>query len=192
MRYFSNGSSGQMGRALATAAIDQGYEVIIVSGPVSIEYPDDATVVRVVSTQQMHDAVMNVWPECIGLIAAAAPSDFRPAQYSKSKIKKSSDSDRLSIEMVSNVDIVAEAGKRKSEGQWTIGFALETDNAIENALAKLKRKNTDFIVLNDPTAIDANESSVRIIDGDGEITDSISGSKQVIAARILALKPLEQ
>ena len=188
VRYLGNGSSGQMGRALAIAGLENGFDVTIVSGPVSITYPEAAKVIEVVSTQEMFDAVMESWPDCVGLIAAAAPADFRPAKFSESKIKKSANSNSLSIELVENPDILAEAGRRKSEAQWTIGFALETDNGVSNALGKLKRKNCDFIVLNDPSAIDSNENSVSIIDSTGEVVESFSGSKQSVAEKILALK----
>ena len=188
VRYLGNGSSGQMGRALAIAGLENGFDVTIVSGPVSITYPEAAKVIEVVSTQEMFDAVMESWPDCVGLIAAAAPADFRPAKFSESKIKKSANSNSLSIELVENPDILAEAGRRKSEAQWTIGFALETDNGVSNALGKLKRKNCDFIVLNDPSAIDSDENSVSIIDSTGEVVESFSGSKQSVAEKILALK----
>ena len=177
-----------MGRALAIAGLENGFDVTIVSGPVSITYPEAAKVIDVVSTQEMFDAVMESWPDCVGLIAAAAPADFRPAKFSESKIKKSANSNSLSIELVENPDILAEAGRRKSEAQWTIGFALETDNGVSNALGKLKRKNCDFIVLNDPSAIDSNENSVSIIDSTGEVVEKFSGSKQSVAEKILALK----
>ena len=188
VRYLGNGSSGQMGRALAIAGLENGFDVTIVSGPVSITYPEAAKVIEVVSTQEMFDAVMESWPDCVGLIAAAAPADFRPAKFSESKIKKSANSNSLSIELVENPDILAEAGRRKSEAQWTIGFALETDNGVSNALGKLKRKNCDFIVLNDPSAINSNENSVSIIDSTGEVVEKFSGSKQSVAEKILALK----
>lgn len=188
VRYLSNGSSGQMGRALAIAAIANGYDVTIVSGPVSVSYPDDAKVINVVSTEEMFDAVMDSWSECVGMIAAAAPSDFRPATYSDSKIKKSADANTFSVDFIENPDILAEVGRRKRDAQWTIGFALETDNGIDNAIGKLKRKNCDFIVLNDPTAIDSVENSVSIIDAMGKTVEEISGSKQVVAEKILAIK----
>jgi len=188
VRYLSNGSSGQMGHALAIAAIENGYDVTIVSGPVSIDYPEAATVINVVSTQEMFDTVVELWPNCVGLIAAAAPSDFRPAKFSESKIKKSADSKNFTVEFIENPDILAEVGSRKEDSQWTIGFALETDNGIRNATGKLKRKNCDFIVLNDPSAIDSGENSVAIIDATGDVFAKISGSKQAVAEKILELQ----
>ena len=188
VRYLSNGSSGQMGRALAITALENGYDVTIVSGPVSVSYPEAAKVIDVMSTREMFDAVIKAWPDCVGLIAAAAPSDFRPAKFSESKIKKSANTGNVSIELIENPDILAEAGRLKSDSQWTIGFALETDNGIENAIGKLKRKNCDFIILNDPTAIDSGENRVSIIDSAGEVVEKFAGSKQAVAEKILALK----
>ena len=188
VRYLSNGSSGQMGRALAITALENGYDVTIVSGPVSVSYPEAAKVIDVMSTREMFDTVIKAWPDCVGLIAAAAPSDFRPAKFSESKIKKSANTGNVSIELIENPDILAEAGRLKSDSQWTIGFALETDNGIENAIGKLKRKNCDFIILNDPTAIDSGENRVSIIDLAGEVVEKFAGSKQAVAEKILALK----
>ena len=177
-----------MGRALAITALENGYDVTIVSGPVSVSYPEAAKVIDVMSTREMFDTVIKAWPDCVGLIAAAAPSDFRPAKFSESKIKKSANTGNVSIELIENPDILAEAGRLKSDSQWTIGFALETDNGIENAIGKLKRKNCDFIILNDPTAIDSGENRVSIIDSAGEVVEKFAGSKQAVAEKILALK----
>ncbi len=188
VRYLSNGSSGQMGRCLAIAALENSFDVTIVSGPVSIEYPSEADVVKVVSTQEMFDAVMERWSKFDALIAAAAPCDFRPAEFSTSKIKKSQDSANMSLTLIENPDILAEVGRRKTGAQWTIGFALETDNGHENAMGKLKRKNCDYIVLNAPSAIDSAENNISIIDPSGEIIGTFAGPKQSVASRIIALK----
>jgi len=94
----------------------------------------------------------------------------------------------MSISLVDTPDILAEVGRNKTDLQWTIGFALETDNGHENALAKLKRKNCDYIVLNAPTAINSEENSVSIIDPSGECVDTFSGPKQTVADRIVTLK----
>lgn len=190
VRYMSNGSSGRMGCCLANAGIREGYDVTIVSGPVAIDYPDQATVIDVVSTQEMYDAVIREWPDCIGLIGAAAPSDFRPTNFSESKIKKSDETDNFIVEFVKNPDILAEAGRIKTESQWSIGFALETNDGQKNALGKLKKKNCDFIVLNDPSAIDSGTNTVSIYDSSSSIVASVSGTKQEVADEILALRKL--
>lgn len=189
VRYLSNGSSGQMGCCLALAALQRGFDVTVVSGPVSLEYPGDVDLVKVVSTEEMFDAVMKHWPDCVGMIAAAAPSDFRPKEFSSSKIKKTPGSEGRSIDLVENPDILAEAGRRKTNSQWTIGFALETDDGIQNAIGKLNRKNCDYIVLNDPTAIDSGSNCVSVFDASGEcVVDAFAGTKQAVADRILDLK----
>lgn len=188
VRYLSNGSSGQMGCCLAIAGLEKGFDVTVVSGPVSIEYPKGALVVKVVSTQEMFDAVMEHWPKCDGMVAAAAPSDFRPKDFSKSKIKKTAGSNGLSIDLIENPDILAEIGRRKTDSQWTIGFALETNDGPANAIGKLKRKNCNFIVLNDPTAIDSRSNCVTVFDNAGDrVIESYSGTKQTVANRILDL-----
>jgi len=188
VRYLSNGSSGQMGCCLAIAGLEKGFDVTVVSGPVAIEYPKEAKVIDVISTQEMLDAVMEYWPKCSGMIAAAAPSDFRPEAFSKSKIKKSANSNGLSIDLIENPDILAEVGRRKTDAQWSIGFALETDDGIKNALGKLKRKQCDFIVLNDPSAIDSGSNTISVFDEtENRVIDSFSGTKQAVADRILKL-----
>ena len=187
VRYLSNASSGQMGCCLAVAALENGFDVTIVSGPVAIDYPADADVINVVSTDEMLEAVKEHWPRCVGLIAAAAPSDFRPANFSSTKIKKSADSKTMSLELIENPDILAEAGKCKTDKQWTIGFALETDNGHANAVSKLERKNCDYIVLNAPSAIDSADNSISIIDPTGKSVETFAGPKQLVANRIIAL-----
>src|SRR5271157_3677911 len=88
VRYLSNGSSGRMGKALAEAALEAGHEVLIVSGPVEIRYPRAARVIAVISTEEMLDACLNAFPKCDGLIAAAAPCDYRPKVVATQKIRK--------------------------------------------------------------------------------------------------------
>lgn len=188
IRYLSNGSSGRMGSSLASSALENGFDVTVVSGPVSIDYPADADIVEVTSTQEMLDAVLEVWPRCQGMIAAAAPSDFRPKEFSSSKIKKSAGSKGMSIDLIENPDILAEAGRTKTDAQWTIGFALETDNGVKNALGKMERKNCDYIVLNDPSAVDSGSNNVSIYAASGVcVVESFSGSKQAVADRIIDL-----
>ncbi len=188
VRYLSNGSSGKMGCCLAIAGLRAGYDVTVVSGPVAINYPDEVTLINVISTQEMHDAVISHWPDCVGLIAAAAPSDFKPLNFSESKIKKSPDSKNLTINFVENPDILAAVGRVKSGDQWSIGFALETNDGPKNAIGKLRRKNCDFIVLNDPGAIDSNTNSVSIFDSSSALIEKVSGTKQEVANQIVALK----
>jgi len=181
VRYLTNGSSGRMGSALARQAVLRGHDVVVVTGPVSIEYPPPATIIRVVSTFEMLDACVEHFKDCDGVIAAAAPCDFRPKSGEAQKISKSGE--ELSLELVETPDIVARLGAMKRPGQWALAFALETQDGYRRALDKLRRKNCDLIVLNDPSAIDAAATQVQIIDPAG-ITMTVQGTKDDIASSI--------
>ena len=125
VRYLSNGSSGRMGKALAEAAIAAGHQVVVVSGPVGVRYPRGAEVISVVSTEEMLAACLRVFPTCAGLIAAAAPCDYRPKTVAARKIRKTGGP--LEIELVETPDIVARLGKIRKD-QWMVAFALETED----------------------------------------------------------------
>jgi len=183
VRYLSNASSGKMGSALAQAALDLGHDVTIVSGPVSIKYPSTSTVIDVVSTKEMLDAAVKVFASCDGVIAAAAPCDFKPACYSKQKIKKAQQP--LELSLVETTDILGKLGSKKRTDQWSVGFALETEDGKKRALAKLQKKNCDLIVLNGPTAIDSPDNQVDIIAADGKVALWAGGSKAKVAQEIL-------
>ena len=183
VRYLSNASSGKMGRCLAAAAIDNGHEVVVISGPVEIEYPKAATVVPVVTTEQMLAAALDQFPSCDGLIGAAAPCDYRPAEVAVQKLAKSGQG--LRLDLVETEDIVATLGQMKRDDQWTVGFALETEDAHHRAITKLYCKQCDLIVLNGPAAIDANETDVQILTKDGTVLCHAQGTKQSAAAKII-------
>ena len=183
VRYISNASSGTMGRCLAEAAIAQGHDVVVVSGPVNVEYPKQATVVPVVSTQDMLDECLRIFPECDGMIGAAAPCDYRPVEVADHKIRKTGES--LSIKMVETEDIVAAIGATKRENQWTVGFALESEDARFRALAKLIRKSCDLVVVNGVEAIESQDNSIEIISREGRIVASESGGKIQVAKTVL-------
>lgn len=183
VRYLTNASSGQMGKALAEAALEQGHEVTIVSGPVAIEYPAEAELVAIQTTQELLDACLERFPECNGAIGAAAPCDYKPVRFSEEKIKKTGGP--LMLELIETQDVVAAMGASKREDQWLVGFALETDDARFRALSKLQRKCCDLVVLNGPSAIDSSENSIEIIDPDGEIVVNSVGAKSEVARQIL-------
>ena len=125
VRYLTNASSGRMGAALAAAAIEAGHEVIVVSGPVEVDYPEKAEVISVVSTEEMLEACLKNFPACEGLIAAAAPCDYRPIAVAKKKIRKTGNA--LNLKLVETPDVVAALGDTKSF-QWMVAFALETED----------------------------------------------------------------
>ncbi len=172
-----------MGCALATAALALGHEVVIVSGPVHVEYPAQARVVPVVSTQEMLDACSREFENCHGVIGTAAPCDYRPLQVASQKISKTGEP--LLLHLVETPDIVASLGKRKRPDQWLVGFALETDDRHFRAMTKLEKKSCDLMVLNGPQAIDAASSEVEVMDRHGHIVTSLKGSKESIATVLL-------
>lgn len=183
VRYLTNGSSGRMGAALAQAALDLGHEVEMVTGPVSIEYPAGARVTSIVSTEELLEACLKLFPDCDGLIAAAAPCDYRPRVVETHKIAKTGDP--LKLELIETEDVAATLGAQKRSHQWTVGFALETDDARFKAITKLERKNCDLIVLNGPQAMDSLENEVEVLDEAGATAGQFKGSKEEVARGIL-------
>ncbi len=191
VRYISNASSGRMGRALAQAALEAGYAVTVVSGPVAVEYPKAAQVIPVETTEEMYRAAKEVFPRMTGAIGAAAPCDYRPTHRAASKLSKESltrgGNGLFTLEMEETPDIVAALGAVKRPGQWLIPFALETENLHERALAKLRRKNGDLILVNNQSAIGAGVSRLEILAPGGEILASLSGTKESMAAELFRL-----
>ena len=148
VRFIGNYSSGKMGYALARALGEAGAEVVLVSGPVSLPTPEgDIRRIDVTSAREMLAACEMHFPECDGAICCAAVADYAPAVCAKKKVKREK-LDRITLELVKNPDISATLGAMKKPGQTLVGFALETDSEMENALGKMKRKNLDWIALN--------------------------------------------
>jgi phosphopantothenoylcysteine decarboxylase/phosphopantothenate--cysteine ligase len=174
-----------MGEALARAALDLGHEVVILSGPVHVAYPARAELIQVVSTEELLEAGQRLFPHCDGLIAAAAPCDYRPRRVRSQKIVKNGQP--LRLELIETPDVAATLGAAKQPHQWTVGFALETEDQHFRALAKLERKCCDLIVLNGPQAMDAIDNSVEVLDDTGDVLAAFSGSKEVVARGILRL-----
>lgn len=167
VRYISNHSSGKMGYAIAERALKEGADVILVTGPTSLESPKGCRVINVITTQEMYDAVLSNLDVDV-IIKAAAPADYRPAHYSDEKIKKS-DAD-LSLVFEKNPDILKQVGALKTH-QILVGFAAETHDVENYAKRKLVEKNLDFIVANDVTAegagFNGDTNIVTIFDKDG-------------------------
>lgn len=183
VRYLSNASSGTMGKCLAQSALDLGHEVVVISGPVLINYPEAAQVVEVVSTEDMLNAAKELFPQCDGMIGAAAPCDYQPVEVADHKIRKTGE--HLQLKLVETEDIMATMGAAKTDSQWTVGFALETEDARFRALKKLIKKSCDLIVLNGVAAIDSQENTIEIIATDGNVIATESGKKTKVAAKIL-------
>jgi phosphopantothenoylcysteine decarboxylase/phosphopantothenate--cysteine ligase len=147
VRFIGNHSSGKMGVAIADAGAEYGADVELILGPVYI-YPKNRAVkvINVITSDEMAEECLQRFPSCDIAILAAAVADFKPESVSEKKIKRRSEG--LIIKLKPTIDIAAEMGETKSSRQLVAGFALETDNEIENAKEKLKRKNLDLIILN--------------------------------------------
>jgi phosphopantothenoylcysteine decarboxylase/phosphopantothenate--cysteine ligase len=184
VRYLTNASSGRMGRALAEAAIALGHEVVVVSGPVEVDYPAAARVVSVVSTEEMLAAAAAEFETCDGLIGAAAPCDYRPVRVESHKIAKTGQP--IDLHLVETDDVVATLGAKKGR-RWVVGFALETDDHRLRALAKLEQKCCDLMISNGPQAINSLDNQVEIITPAGDVLTKISGTKESVAIEILAI-----
>ena len=146
VRFIGNHSSGLMGFELARSAAKLGAEVVLISGPSSLEMEDSGVQLqRVVSADDMYNKAHEYFPDTDIAISAAAVADYKPKAVAPQKIKK--DSEELQLELVKNKDILLSLGQIKKD-QFLVGFALETENEVENAAKKLKKKNLDAIVLN--------------------------------------------
>lgn len=182
VRYLTNASSGRMGRALATAMLEAGHQVVIVSGPVDVTYPLAAEVVHVVSTEEMLEACRRIFPRCDGLIGVAAPCDYRPVRVAEGKIQKTGQP--LELHLIETPDVVASLGAEKRAGQWLVGFALETDDQRLRAVAKLEKKSCDLMVINGPQAMNSLDTEVELIDKQGQVVARYGGSKEEVAKEL--------
>lgn len=170
VRYITNHSSGKMGYALARAARNAGAEVTLVAGNTVLSDPFDVNTIHVHSAKDMHDAILSQSDEMDVIIMAAAVADYTPKEMATEKIKKS-DGD-LSIALQRTDDILLELGKKKKPGQVLIGFAMETENLLENATKKLEAKNADYIIANSlrdaGAGFGVDTNVVTILSRDGE------------------------
>ncbi len=186
VRYISNHSSGKMGYALAVAARMRGAEVTLVSGPTSLTKPVGVRFVGVSSAVEMRDAVMRHLEEATVIIKAAAVADYRPSTVSAVKIKKQSGVRDISLERTP--DIISEIGKKKGD-RILVGFAMETEDLIANARAKMKAKAMDLIVANElglpGSGFQHDTNLVKILDTTGAIEELPLMDKKDVADRIL-------
>jgi phosphopantothenoylcysteine decarboxylase / phosphopantothenate---cysteine ligase len=151
VRYIGNRSSGRMGYSIAQAAWRRGADVALVSGPSSLQAPYGVELVRVESAREMHAAVADRIADVDVSVFAAAVSDFRPAERRDRKVKRSETGDELHVSLVANADVALETREQRKAGGIAVGFALETDDVLENAATKLEAKGFDLIVANDAT-----------------------------------------
>ncbi|HVW11753.1 MAG TPA: bifunctional phosphopantothenoylcysteine decarboxylase/phosphopantothenate--cysteine ligase CoaBC, partial [Bryobacteraceae bacterium] len=186
VRFISNRSSGLMGYALAQAALDRGAKVILVSGPVALDAPLGAQVVRVRTGAEMRDAVFAHLDQATAVIKCAAVADFRPAAPAPEKIKKNHAP--ASIELDPVADILAELGRVKG-GRLLIGFAAETENLLDYARRKLEDKNCDMIVANRVgvagSGFESDTNEVLLVMRSGEVVELPRAPKREVADKIL-------
>jgi phosphopantothenoylcysteine decarboxylase/phosphopantothenate--cysteine ligase len=159
--------------------------VTVVSGPVEVGYPAEATVIPVTSTEEMLAACQGVFPDCDGLIGVAAPCDYRPVKVAEHKIHKSGAP--LELHLIETPDIVASLAAQKQPRQWLVGFALETEDQRFRALAKMEKKSCDLMVLNSASAIGAAANVIEVIDRAGNLLATFNGSKEDVARQLFRL-----
>ncbi len=187
VRYISNDSSGKMGFALASAAIKMGAKTTLITGPTNLLHLRGAKMVRVVSAREMFAAVKKYFLQADIIICAAAVSDFRPAKFSKHKIKKATSlSHHLTISLTKNPDILHWLGRHKQSHQKLIGFALETENLVKNAKQKLLDKKCDLIIANNAHVIGKAQSTALIIGSHGIIKKIKDTTKEKASQIILS------
>ncbi|MBP6941584.1 MAG: bifunctional phosphopantothenoylcysteine decarboxylase/phosphopantothenate--cysteine ligase CoaBC [Syntrophorhabdaceae bacterium] len=189
VRCITNRSSGKMGYAVAKMAKRRGADVMLITGPATIEFPrNDIDVVRITTACQMRDAVMEHYKKASVVIMTAAVADFRCREENCQKIKKKGDSNYMTLELEKNPDIIGELGKVK-EQRIIVGFAAETENLLDNAKEKLKKKNLDMIVANDVAkagiGFGSDNNEVMIIEKSGKAKQVPLLSKEEIANIIL-------
>jgi phosphopantothenoylcysteine decarboxylase/phosphopantothenate--cysteine ligase len=148
VRFVGNRSSGRMGRALAEAAWRRGADVTLITGPVALEAPAGAEVIKVETALQMRDAVARRIGEADVVLFAAAVADFRPEDERAAKVKRSEAGGALDVHLIANPDVAAETRPARKPGAVVVGFALETDGLVENARKKLSAKGFDLVVAN--------------------------------------------
>lgn len=194
VRFLSNESSGRMGFAVAAAARAAGHRVTLVAGPVHLDTPRGVERIDVTSAREMLAACVSVFARADAVIMTAAVADYRPRRRLAGKWRaKDSGSGRARIELVENPDVLATLGRAKARGRGrkgprtVIGFALETGAGTARALAKLERKHADWIVLNDPSALNAEKSSATILARDGSSLRIERRPKRDIARALVAL-----
>jgi phosphopantothenoylcysteine decarboxylase/phosphopantothenate--cysteine ligase len=188
VRFVGNYSTGKMGYAIANELAASGARVSLVSGPVTVKYTHpQVTVISVESAEQMYRRCVEIFPSADGAVMCAAVADFTPENFSENKLKRGDD--ELVIRLKPTQDIAGELGRLKTDRQLLIGFALETNDELNNAHSKMVRKNLDFIVLNslnDPGAgFGGDTNKITMIGKDNNQTFFELKSKTEVAVDIV-------
>jgi phosphopantothenoylcysteine decarboxylase/phosphopantothenate--cysteine ligase len=189
VRFISNHSSGKMGYAIAGAAEKRGANVILVSGPVSLDPPVGVTRVSVGSCDQMYDAMLGSLDQADIIIKVAAVGDFKPVSVQAHKIKKSGTQGAVTLELTQNKDILKAIGLKKRKNQYLVGFAAETRDLETYAVGKMEKKQLDMIAANivgkSGSGFKADTNKVKLFTRDGQVTDLPLMTKEKVAHAIL-------
>ena len=188
VRFISNRSSGKMGYAIAEAAIADGHEVVLISGPVNVDPPRDAKFISILTADETFDAVHRHVVDCDALVMCAAVADYKPANISQHKLKKSDAP--ISLELVPTRDILASLPKQDRQ-YFVVGFTAETRDLETNAQKKLREKNCDMIVANDvsnaDSGMESDQNEVTIFFRNGESKKISRTSKKNIARELIKI-----
>jgi phosphopantothenoylcysteine decarboxylase/phosphopantothenate--cysteine ligase len=187
VRYIGNHSSGLMGIEIARELYEQGSDVTLVCGPLKYEVPQGIKRIDVLTAEQMYNECCKLFPESDIFVMAAAVADYKPLSPSNNKIKKNENKE-FTITLIPTPDILDSLASTKTSNQFVAGFALETDNAIENAITKLDKKNLNLIILNSPgkdTGFGTITNKVTLITDKHKIKDIPLNTKRKIAGDII-------
>jgi phosphopantothenoylcysteine decarboxylase / phosphopantothenate---cysteine ligase len=182
VRFIGNRSSGQMGRALADAAIGLGQHVTLILGPINAAMPAGVRRIDVETSRQMHEAVLAEFPNHDLLIMAAAVADFRPKDVRLGKVERGG---TLTIELEATEDIVADVGRRKRADQRTVGFSLVSRDDLARSIEKLRRKNLDLIVSNPLETMSSETIEATLLWPDGRSEQLVPQGKSEFAGVLL-------
>ena len=188
VRFISNHSSGKMGFAVAEAAAARGAKVTVVAGATTVDPPENVTVIKTVSAEEMYQAVRKEMPSATVFVGAAAVADYAPANASGAKIKKDG-RDFMILELKKTQDILAEVSENRPPGMLVIGFAAETNDVVGYARSKMEKKRLDMVVANDITAkgagFNTDTNIATILTRSGSDIELPLMSKREMADRIL-------
>lgn len=186
IRYISNRSSGKMGYAIAEAALNEGHDVILISGPTNLMPPRDAKFFSVSTSDEMFQAVQSHAESYDVCVLCAAVADYKPAKVSPVKIKKAAD--EISIDLIPTRDVLQSLGRQENRNFLLVGFAAETDHLEANATKKLREKNCDIIVANDvAVAMETDENELLILFRDGEMKRILRAPKTILARELVKI-----
>lgn len=189
VRFISNHSSGKMGFAIAESAKRRGAEVTVVAGVTTVQPPTGMKVIRAITAEEMHSAVMRELPNATVFIGAAAVADYAPSNAADAKIKKAG-RDVMTLELKKTLDILSDVSKNRHEGLLVVGFAAETNDVVEYARSKMEKKGLDLVVANDITkegaGFNTDTNIATIVTHDAETVLPLM-SKRELADRLLGV-----